>query len=115
MTNEERDAIPLREYVDLIVKHEKELRQEWTKMNQQMVTEAKEFVNDKLQKMNEVREQILAERGLYVTKLAYDAKHESLETRVRVLENAGSNLQGRVAVIVGVIGIAVVMIAHFWK
>ena len=116
MALEERDnAIPLREYVDMRVAHEHELRNEWLKSNAELVREAKGYVTDKLEKMNEVREQILAERGQYETKLEHRAEMNALESRLRIIEGFTANLQGRLLATGGILGVLTVLIAHFWK
>ncbi len=52
-------------------------------------------VNRRLEAMNELREQITSERGLYLTRETYDDKHNSLEQRIGVLERASASLTGR--------------------
>src|SRR4029077_17856512 len=103
------------EYVDFQIEHEKEIREEWRKMNDQMVKMAKEYVDSKLEKMNEMREQITAERGQYQNRLESRAEYNSLDLRLQGTEKTLSNYQGRIAVVGGVFGLIVVLIGHFWK
>ena len=116
MAIEEREsAIPLREYVDIMVRHERELRAEWIKMNAEMVREAKNYVDTKLEKMNEMREQINTERGQYALRIEHVADYKAIDGRLRVIEGFTANLQGRILVTASVLGFLVVLIAHFWR
>jgi len=116
MTSEERDgAIPLREYVDIKITHEREIRDQWLKMNTELVADAKMYIADKLEKMNEMRDQINSERGQYVLRGEHSSYYKAVDGRIRILESFSSNLQGRIMVIGGVLGFIVILIAHFWK
>lgn len=76
----------------------------------------------RLSDMNRFREQILEERGLFVTVKEYDVQYEALRSRIEELELSKSNLDGRLWVIgiaftvlnAVVSGILVVLV-HYWK
>lgn len=111
--------LSFREYVDLKIAHEREIREEWRIMNDKMVESARSYVDAKLEKMNEMREQINQERSSLLNRAEYTVEHKALESRVGVAENQLSNYQGRLIVVGGIWGLIVIviagMIAHFWK
>jgi hypothetical protein len=109
------DDITPRQYIDLKIMHEREIREEWRMMNDKMVQSAKEYVDAKLDKMNEMREQIEKERAQLLNRGEYLGEHKALETRVNGIEKIVSNLQGRLAVIGAIWSVVVIVIAHFWK
>lgn len=52
-------------------------------------------VNQRLEGMNELRAQINAERGAYLSTSTYEAKHEVLVEKINRLEQQGANTSGR--------------------
>ena len=90
---------------EMQIRHEQELREQYQSMNERMVEIAKEFVQDRMGDMERMRDQVSLERG-------------SVETRLRVLENFSSNLQGRVAMVGGIIAailLGVQLVIHLWR
>ncbi len=86
--------------------HERELREQWQKahqhvheMEQAAITEAKRIIDVRLGDMNELRDQIDSERGRYVTRELYDEQHavlrDQFDIRLKLLETAKSNMDGR--------------------
>jgi chromosome segregation ATPase len=74
-------------------------------MIQDAVAKAEQSVNVRLEGMNELRAQINSERGSYLSRAEYDAKHEALAHAVDALErsmiakidNAERTLASRIA------------------
>jgi hypothetical protein len=75
-------------------------------LNQRAVDEAVRVLNARLETMNEFRAQIANERGEFVRQEIYTSEHKSSEskfeaaidrliTRIAVLENYKSNIEGR--------------------
>lgn len=76
----------------------------------------------RLSDMNRFREQILEERGLFVTTKEYDVQYEGLRLRIEQLELAKSNMDGRLwvlgtvfTVVNAVISGALILFLHHWK
>jgi hypothetical protein len=109
------EVVSLREYFDLKIAQEERLREEWRKMNDRMVEAAKGYVDAKLDKMNEMREQIDKERGNLLNRGEFTTKHDALIDRVSKIEQTLANFQGRLLVIGGVWGLIVAVVGHFWK
>ena len=72
--------------------------------------------------MNKLREQVMEERGQFVPRLLYDEQHaalrDSMDVRLKLLENTKSNLEGRMWMIGALIGAAVVALQlalHYLK
>lgn len=63
-------------------------------MLREAIEKAEQGVNLRLEGMNELRAQINAERGSYLTTSTYDAKHEALTQK---LDQAERTLAGRIA------------------
>jgi hypothetical protein len=77
--------IDLKEYVDKMVIHEREMRE-------QMIKE----IDSRLHSMNELRTQINEERGSFITREIHNKNSELLETRIRTIELFDANLQGKI-------------------
>lgn len=88
------------------IHHERELRELWQKAHlvihssESKATEiAKKEVDRRLEEMNQIREQINKERGIYVLRQVYDEQHNTLrdliDARLKVLETNKSNMEGR--------------------
>lgn len=87
--------IPLREYVDRCIQHERETRElQWGDALVAMNL-ARGEINRRLEDMNELRQQITSERGQFLPRELFDRMHSLFEDRLRSLENDRANLQGR--------------------
>ena len=71
---------------------------------------ASDNIDRRLDEMNELRAQINTERGAYLTRLEYDAKHEQLVTRVQAMETTLAGLTGRITILAALAGIMVSVI-----
>lgn len=82
---------------------------------------AREEVNRRLEGMNELRAQITSERGVYIARAEYEAKHEALAirsdlnlARIVAIETQNAALASRLAVyatIAGFVMSAIVVVA----
>ena len=108
-----------RNNMDDDVQHERELREQYEKAHALVHTQeqrARELafteINRRLDDMNELRNQIGTERGLYLTRELYDREHkslaESMDARLKILETNKSNLEGRMWAIGAIISVVVV-------
>ena len=105
------------------LKYERALREQWEKSHEHVhkleheaLNLALAELNRRLDEMNELRRQIDSERGRYPTRDYLDSVTSSIDTRLKLLENKGSNLDGRfwaMGAVVGAIVIAVNVIMHF--
>ena len=100
------------------VLHERELREMWEKEHSRVhiaeheaIAKAESAVNQRLEGMNELRSQINAERGRYVTRENFETVNSSVDTRLKMLENKSSNTEGRMWVIGAVVIVINVAIA----
>ncbi len=100
------------------VEHERELRENWQaahlevhSMLDRALAMARDDVNRRLDGMNELRQQIASERGFYLSRELFDREHSALrdamDMRLKVLENRGSNLDGRLWAVGAVISFVV--------
>lgn len=113
-TDHKHQRISLREVVDL---HWEAHQREHESDNRAIVL-AREDVNRRLEGMNELRNQITDERGDYMTRKEYDAKHDTLIERVSALERSRSNLEGKLwalGAVVVVIQLALAALPHLVK
>jgi hypothetical protein len=106
-------------------RHERELREQWQREHEIRHTAMEEArrlaaieIERRLEGMNELRAQISNERGMYLTRDLYDREHallrDTLDTRVKILESARANLDGRLwalgAVVTGVVSFVVIAV-----
>lgn len=121
------------------VKQERELREAWIRaheekhaMEYRAIILARVALDKRLEEMNELRKQIDHERGKYLPRDLYDKEHdafrdsiytkfdslrETLSSRVSLLENSKSNLEGRMWAIGAMISLIVIVVnlaLHFW-
>lgn len=107
--------------------HERELREQWQESHLQRheadakaVDQARHAIDQRLEEMNAMRAQISSERGTYVHRDFYDERHNALrdgiDTRLKILEQNWSNLQGRLWMMgIGISGVvvAVNLVLHY--
>jgi hypothetical protein len=78
----ESSSVSLREFLEVQIAQERELR----RVDIQHVRELRELlfseINRRLAEMNEMRAQILSERGSFVQREFYQQKHEELAARI---------------------------------
>ena len=109
------------------IEHERALREQWQEAHEnvhRLEDEARELaarvINIRLEGMNELRRQIDSERGVYISREVHDqqinALREATDTRLKSLENAKSNLEGRLWMIGIAIGavVTLVQLALYW-
>ena len=115
------DEISLREYFEARWKaHNKE-----HEMLQAAIDRAVAELNRRLEEMNQFRAQIQEERSEFIPKSEYESRHrellnkmdagfDSLDKRVKLIELAKSNMDGRVVVVLGGITVLINLAFHFW-
>lgn len=103
------------------VQHERELREQWQTahgevhvLEQKALDIAKAGINARLEEMNNLRAQVESERGRYLSREVYDEQHAALrdgiDARLKLLETAKSNLEGRIWMMgAGISGAVVVL------
>lgn len=96
------------------VKHERELREQWEKSHENVHRLGAQDLERRLEVANKFREQIMEERGQFVSRVVYDEQHnslrESVDIRLKVLEQSKSNLEGRMWMMGAGISAVVVMV-----
>ncbi len=103
--------IPLRDYIEQRWKtHKREHAQE-----RAALLDARANIDRRLEGMNELRAQISSERGEYLTRTEYEAKHEALIARINALEQARSNVEGRMWALGGIVVVIQVALAFAVK
>jgi hypothetical protein len=92
------------------VKHERELREQWEREHQhvhELEKEARNIAfaasNQRLDVMNQFREQINSERAGYISRENFEAVTSSIDTRLKLLETKGSFLDGKMWVVGAVV------------
>lgn len=85
------DSVPLREYVERIIRDHERAQQAQYEAAQKTVDVTAAALHEKLQEMNAFRMQLERERATYVQWKMLDP----LVERVRMLEDRSSNLDGR--------------------
>ena len=100
------------------VKHLKELMELRFSNLDEAISVARERVDDRLEGMNELREQIQNERGQYLTRDSYDREHKALEIRVGALELQNSKWTGSLWMLGAALSAVVVIVnvlLKFWS
>ena len=77
--------------IKLEIDHQTELREQYN-MDLRLITEAeKESITNRLEQMNNLRQQIEKERGSYLSRDLYDREHKTLSDKVEVNNKALSD------------------------
>ena len=90
--------VPLRQYIEALIAE-----------RDKAVKEAMRQMEIRLQGLNELRADVVKDRGLLMTRERYDTEHGALEDRVSGLENwrgKAALVMGAVATIAGLVGAA---------
>ena len=109
--------VSLREFIAGEIQRERELRELKITEMEKAIVEAKQRVDERLEAMNELRRQIASERGSFLLREVYDRLHAQFEERVRSLENARSNWEGRIWMIgagFAILQVGILIVSHVW-
>ena len=88
----ESGTVTLREFLELRIDHERELREQNLKHAGELRSILLEDIHRRLESMNQWREQLAQERGNFVQREMYDTKHDLLLTRIAGAEMKLSNI-----------------------
>jgi hypothetical protein len=116
------DDVPLREYVERIFSERQAALDLAFAAQQEALRVANAAIENRLEKLNELRQEVTQDRGAYLTRTEYEAKHDALElafqtanaaidTRMKAMEGWRFRASGIFLVLVplaGVIGAAIV-------
>jgi hypothetical protein len=106
--------ITLREYLEAVLKHEREQREMAARDAKESIDLAHAEIDRRLAQMNELREQITTERSTYLRRDIFDRIHDPVVNRIGALERWRSNIEGRIIMlgsVVVVINLIVAVIA----
>lgn len=94
--------VTLREYLERVLEEQRRFsdlqvksHDDMHKLLQQMVTLAKTATDLRLEGMNELREQISSERGVYLRRETWEAGNSEISKRLTVIEQQLAGLGGR--------------------
>ena len=110
-------TIPVQEYVELSVGHERALRLRSEADSLRALTEAKAEIDRRLHEMNQWRSQLTDERTQYVPRDWFEKVHATLEDRTRVLEGFKENINGRIIALGGILvlmQVAIFALTAWW-
>jgi len=122
----EEDEVSLKEHIELLCKERekriddavKNLRDDmefrFEVLRIEMTRTAREL-EPRLERMNELRAEVISDRGLFIQRPVYEAEHKSLEGKVTVLEGFRNRSLGLVIVISlfsGLIGAMALAVLH---
>lgn len=104
------------------IKCERLLREEWQKdhehvhqLEHQALSAALIAANQRLDAMNELRDQINTERARYVPRDTFDTTNSSIDTRLKLLENRGSVMDGKTAIVGSLAALAIAIVLWWLK
>ncbi len=109
--------VSLKEFVERGLEHEREQRELQVQQMADALVLARDTLNARLEGMNELREQINREHGMFTSRELCDSQMEIIETRVRALESFKSNIEGRFVAMAGIIvfiQVALALAGYFW-
>ena len=100
-------SVSLRDYIERIFSEREAALNLAFKAQQEALALASRTLELRLEKLNELRQEVTQDRGNYLTKAEYESKHQTLIDRIGRLENFNSRVLGfgaAVALIGGIVG-----------
>jgi len=95
MPPETPEHVTLREYFErLLAEHDKAVALQFSNA-QTALNKAESALSDRLQGMNEFRDQLRDQAAKFVTQSELAAKVDAIDNRIKALENQRANLEGR--------------------
>lgn len=99
--------VPLKEYFEnRLCELNKRFSERVDEINENVV-KAEHQLNHRLEGMNEFRESLRDQSARFLTRAEYDYAHKAIDEKVRSMELARANFEGRVATIASLVSIAV--------
>src|SRR4029077_21241418 len=101
------DRVSLKEYIERVFDEKEKALQLAFRAQQEALALASRTLELRLEKLNELRQEVTQDRGNYLTKNEYDAKHTILSDRLSRLENFNARVLGfgaALALIGGIVG-----------
>lgn len=92
------------------VRHLKEMVDLRFTSSKEAIEQARERVNERLEGMNELRNQITNERGTYLTRERFDTEHGTLLARTAAIELQMSKWSGSIWMLGGAVSAVVILV-----
>jgi len=99
-------SVELKEYVERVLDEKDKALQLAFRAQQEALALASRTLELRLEKLNELRQEVTQDRGNYVTKDKFDAAQEAWNARLKILEDWRSRAIGFGAAIAAAAGIA---------
>jgi len=101
------DGVTLKEYIERVFDEKEKALQLAFRAQQEALALASRTLELRLEKLNELRQEVTSDRGNYVTKDQYEARSEAQNQRFQRLENFNSRVVGfgaAIGFVAGVVG-----------
>ena len=103
----ENDQVSLRDYFDQRLEEMNcRFKQRFEEVDSN-VHKAEDQLNHRLEGMNEFRSSMKDQAATFMTRSEYDYAHRNLDEKIRAMELAKANFEGRAATISGLVSVAV--------
>lgn len=112
---ESETSVPLKEHFERIMLERDKATLAHISGTQSALDKAETALNARLDGMNEFRDALRDQAATFVTGKVLDAKEDSIDARLKVLENKNANLDGRMWSIGAVIVIINVLIGFYLR
>jgi len=99
-------GVELREYIERVFDEKEKALQLAFRAQQEALALASRTLELRLEKLNELRQEVTQDRGNYVTKDKFDSSWEARDTRIKILEDWRSQAIGFGAALALIAGIA---------
>ena len=100
-------GVSLKEYIERVFDEKEKALQLAFRAQQEALALASRTLELRLEKLNELRQEVTQDRGNYVTKDKFESTLEARDTRIKVLEDWRNRALGfgtAIAVIAGIVG-----------
>lgn len=99
--------VPLKDYLDgRIEEMDNRFKDRFDEISANVV-KAEHQLNHRLEGMNEFRESLRDQASKFMTRTEYEYAHKALDDKVRSMELAKANFEGRAASVAGLVSVAV--------
>jgi hypothetical protein len=101
------DGVSLKEYIERVFDEKEKALQLAFRAQQEALALASRTLELRLEKLNELRQEVTSDRGNYVTKDQYETRSEAQNQRFQRLENFNSRVLGfgaAIGILAGIVG-----------
>ncbi len=105
------DGVALREFILVQLKAVEQRFADWIRYSEDRLARTERDLERRLESMNRFRDDLTEQAGTFITREAYELRHDALDRRIATLESTWAKIGGGLAVLVVVLE----LVLRLWK